>query len=149
MAKTDNQMALDRADITDLISRFGAHLDTMRIDDLAEVFTVDVVSQFPVGEALPGLERLQGHARRMLSQWARTQHVITNVITDVDGDSAQVRANLVATHVKEESEPDAHWDVGGFYDFTARRTADGWRFAKMTLNAIWTGGLPMPEFGLA
>jgi hypothetical protein len=135
-----NHAVLDRVEIADLASRFGAYLDTVRIEDLGDIFTADVISRFPTGEPERGLDLLQGHARAMLEQWWRTQHVITNVVCELHGDRAQVRANVIATHVRDPSEPAIHWTVGGHYDFEARRTADGWRFGSMVLNATWTNG---------
>jgi hypothetical protein len=138
---TDNTHAvIDRFEIADLASRFGAYLDTTRIDDLGDIFTADVITRFPVGEQERGLDLLQTHARTMLEQWWRTQHVITNVVCDLHGGRAQVRANVIATHVRDPAEPATYWAVGGHYDFEARRTADGWRFCSMVLNATWTTG---------
>lgn len=134
----------DRAAITDLVSRLGVYLDEQRIDDLGDLFTTDVIGQFPGGDEFQGLELLQAHAGANLPKWELKQHVITNVITELDGDEAEMRANLIATHVHVASKPASHWEIGATYDFAARRTDSGWLLTKVILKMVWTGGDESP-----
>jgi hypothetical protein len=78
--------------------------------------------------------------RRALGAFERTQHVLTNLVVAVEGDRATVRANLIAVHVHRAGEPGVHFDMGGWYRFAARRTADGWRLSHVRLTPVWTAG---------
>ncbi len=41
--------------------------------------------------------------------------MITNLLIDLDGDRAKVRANLIATFVHRADAPGAHFDIGERY----------------------------------
>ena len=79
------------------------------------------------------------YSTEQLSAWEQTQHVITNVVVDLDGDTdtASVRANLIATHVRAMAKPSPDWQVGAKYTFAATRTAAGWRLFKLVLEPLW------------
>ena len=124
----------DREAITDLISRLGAWLDDKRFDDTAPLFTDEVTVTTPGGQAR-GVERVAAQARR--NHEAVTQHVITNVLVDVDGDRATARANLIVTFVPDPGRPEVHRTHGERYRFEAARTAAGWRLAGVEVTPVW------------
>jgi hypothetical protein len=130
---------LDRGEIAELVSRYGAMADEKTFDDATAILTDDVVAEYPFGR-LVGIEQVAGSGRAALGRFERTQHVITNLLIDLDGDRASVRANLVSVHVPRADEPAVHFDFGGWYRFAARRTEHGWRLAGITLTAVWTAG---------
>src|SRR5439155_13924964 len=84
------QELVDRHEIADLISRYGAMADDKAFDDGRSCFTEDVVAEYPSGSAR-GVDVLAEYGRRALGAFERTQHVITNCLIDVDGDRATVR----------------------------------------------------------
>lgn len=68
------------------------------------------------------------------SGFESTQHIITNVRIDFDGNSATVESYLNATHVLD---PEGSIDLAnGTYTSTVVRTAQGWRIAKRDLRLI-------------
>ena len=134
---------LDKAEITDLVSRLGRILDERRFEDIRSIATEDVVADFPTHAAaaqLRGVEALTEHGRRSMGRFERTQHVTTNVMIDLDGDRARVRANLIATHVRAAGQPNVHYDAGEYYLFDAVRTPEGWRLCRINPNAVWYAG---------
>jgi ketosteroid isomerase-like protein len=118
----------DRQDITDLISRLGRWLDDKRFDDARTVLTEDVTVSTPGGQA-EGIERVVAQASR--NHQVPTQHLITNVLVDLDGDTATATANLLVTF----SEPFSQ--QGERYLFGAARTPDGWRLRRIEVTPIW------------
>ena len=120
----------DRREITDLVSRLGLWLDEGRFDEAPSILTEDVAVSTPGGQA-EGIERVIAQARRN-HQYAGLQHVISNVLVDLDGDTADVRANLVATFVGSAIE-----QHGERYRFEAVRTPDGWRLSRVEVKAVW------------
>jgi len=117
----------DRQDITDLISRLGRWLDDKRFDDARSVLTEDVTVRTPGGQA-EGLERVVAQASR--NHQVPTQHLITNVLVDVDGDAATATANLLVTFAGESQQ-------GERYAFGAARTVDGWRLSRVEVTPVW------------
>lgn len=121
----------DRQAITDLVSRLGLWLDEGRFDEASSILTDDVAVSTPGGQA-SGIERVIAQARRN-HQFEALQHVISNVLVDLDGDRADVRANLVATFVGSGVE-----QHGERYRFEAVRRPEGWRLARVEVEPVWT-----------
>lgn len=124
----------DRADITDLVHRLGACLDEHRFEDLRALLTDDVTASTPGGTA-HGIGAVIGQATRNHVGYDRLQHVITNLLVDLDGDRAAVRANLVAVRVRPATGDQA--TLGSVYRFQLRRTPRGWRFIQVKVEPVW------------
>ncbi|WP_331765275.1 nuclear transport factor 2 family protein (plasmid) [Streptomyces sp. NBC_01384] len=141
-ASDERLLALsDRADITGLIDRFALgldHVDPEWCDEewYRSLFTQDVRLDLPNGTH-HGIAGLPEFLRGPKLQWARTQHLTTNCVVDVQGDRATARANVQAVHVPHEDS--APLFVGGaHYDVRAERTAAGWRIPQLTVTVLWT-----------
>jgi hypothetical protein len=129
------QELTDRQAITDLVSRLGLWLDEKRFDAAPTIFTEDVTAQTPGGTS-SGIARVAEQARRNHAD-DRTQHVITNVLVDLDGDRAEVHANLIATFVPDAGAPGDRRTLGQRYGFDAVRTAGGWRLCAVRVQRVW------------
>jgi hypothetical protein len=121
----------DRLEITDLISRLGRWLDRVGDDAPERVLAPDVTVRTPGGEA-EGIDRVVAQAQRNHAVDA-TQHVITDVLVDLDGDRADVSANLTVTFVDGGSLR----TLGERYRFGAARTDAGWRLARIEVDKVW------------
>jgi hypothetical protein len=132
------QELTDRTAITDLVSRLGAWLDEMRFDDPQSLFTDDVTVATAGGQA-QGIDRVVAQARRN-HDVERLQHVITNVLIDLDGDRASVGANLTVTFVPRADDPASQFALGERYRFQAARTAQGWRLSRVEISPVWRSG---------
>jgi hypothetical protein len=124
---SDLQQLIDRQAITDLISRLGAWLDGETTLEQARAILAEDVAVRTAGGARQGIEAVAEQARRNHS--VPTQHVITNVLVDLEGDRATAGANLVVTF------PDR--SLGERYSFAAARERDGWRLTKVEIAKIW------------
>ncbi|WP_027004723.1 nuclear transport factor 2 family protein [Conexibacter woesei] len=124
----------DRAELTDLVSRLGRWLDDGATGDPAVLFADDVRVSTPGGDST-GVAAIVDQAQR--NHDAPTQHVIANVLADIDGDAAHVTANMVVTFADTETQLRR---TGGTYAFDATRTAAGWRFASITVRRVWREG---------
>ena len=121
----------DRREITDLVSRLGLWLDEGRFDEASTVLVDDVTVDTPGGHA-EGIDHVIAQARRN-HQHPHLQHVITNVLVDLDGDRAAVRANLVVTFADDAVTS----QQGERYRFDAVRTPDGWRLSRVEVVPVW------------
>ncbi|MFJ1974919.1 nuclear transport factor 2 family protein [Streptomyces sp. NPDC087903] len=144
----------DRAELAELIDRYVTLLDTQDehgFDDTwtRGVFTDDCRLEFPVGRA-SGLDGLAAFHLEKKSRFARTHHVAATYGIHLDGDTARLRAHLVASHVHHDDGPDpgGRFDIGGYSEGEAVRTPDGWRLRRWTFHLVWSAGAgprPGPE----
>ncbi|HMJ04603.1 MAG TPA: nuclear transport factor 2 family protein [Conexibacter sp.] len=137
----------DRAAIADLVSRLGLWLDEHRFDDAPLLFVEDVTVETP-GGSRRGIEAITAQARR--NHQVPTQHVISNVLIELDGDRADVGANLIVTFAGGLEQnavapglPAVSRALGERYLFEVVRTPRGWRFARIELRVRWTAGEPL------
>ncbi|MFD3567674.1 nuclear transport factor 2 family protein [Streptomyces sp. NPDC058671] len=127
---------------TDSGSGSGSGFDEMWA---ASLFTEDVELVFPVGSH-QGLAGADGFLRQIMERWSRTHHHGSLASVEPDGDRAAVSWSLIASHVHFGSpvppQPSAYFQIGGRFTGVARRTADGWRFARLRLRIVWSTGSP-------
>ena len=131
----------DHAEIERTVSSLGRCLDERDFDGLRDLFTPDASVETPGGTAT-GHDALVGQARRRHTAAAGIQHVITNLLVDLDGDTAQVRANLLVAFADAGPQDPAPFLLGEVYRFTFARTPDGWRITGMTSTPTWTLNRP-------
>ncbi|MCD9193518.1 nuclear transport factor 2 family protein [Streptomyces albireticuli] len=147
--RRDVRTLADHAALTTLLDRFAAGLDSTAPDRNDEtwyrsLFTEDVRLELPNGvhHGTAGLDGFLGAPKKA---WARTHHLVTNPVVTVDGDRATGRANAHATHVPHPAEDGTTGPLfvgGAHYDYTAVRTADGWRVDALTASVVWVEGAP-------
>jgi hypothetical protein len=145
---TQVRQLLDRTDITNLVHRLGVCLDEGRFDVMADLFVEEATASTPGGTA-QGRLALVAQAARNHQPEDRIQHVITNVLVDLDGDRATVRANLVVHFSAPAGEPalapPLRFTLGEVYRFEAVRTPPGWRLSRVETTPVWMSGTrPQP-----
>ncbi|MEC3919923.1 nuclear transport factor 2 family protein [Nocardia sp. CDC160] len=134
----------DKFEITELVSRLGRALDEGDWEELAELYTLDASARTPGGLAT-GREALVTQARRNHSPDRHIQHVISGVLITLDGDTARVRANLLAVFAWDPAQDPTlgsrpQLTLGEIYRFEAVRTPGGWRFSRVESSPVWSVG---------
>ncbi len=129
----ENLTLRDRADVADVLFRYGSSLDEKDWARLETCFTPGATGILAGGPQLEGYTAIEEAVRAALSVYDRTHHSISNCEVEVSGDTAHLRANLIATHLL----PDGNFVVGGVYREELVRTADGWRISHHVLDALW------------
>ena len=139
------QSLADRAELTDLVHRLTAALDEHRFDDLRALLIEDSTAQTPGGLA-QGREAVIAQATRNHQVYDRLQHLLSGVLVDLDGDRAEIRANLVGVFGNAPADQPAR-AIGAVYRFETVRTRDGWRIASVDVRLVWRQGeapIPVP-----
>ncbi|MEU9363429.1 nuclear transport factor 2 family protein [Streptomyces avermitilis] len=145
----------DRDVIGLLVSRFFRSLDQRHERPLDEEWvrafaTDDVRSETPVGST-EGAGPLLRHTTEALDRFARTQHLSSDLLIDVEPGASTATAswNALMTHVHLDSTlgdrgPDADplFTVGALYRAELLRTPAGWRFRRVGIDVLWTRGTP-------
>src|SRR6478736_1066963 len=97
---------IERTQITDLLIRYFAAVDDKCLDPeiVKATFTSDAKIIRPDGAEIVGQENiLDGHLKSF-ARFKATHHVITNVIVDINNDTATLRSNIIANHVWADNE---------------------------------------------
>jgi hypothetical protein len=144
------ELAADRVEIMELLSRYAQCVDESDWDGLDALFVEGAIIDFSnnggLRDAFPGIK---SYLRESLSIFAAIQHYQTNFAIDVDGDTATSRNYVFTQMVSIVDGADQLLADGGYYDSTFVRTADGWRIkayiASLTwLDGTWPEGVPRP-----
>jgi hypothetical protein len=133
--------AEDRRAVHDLVVGYFRGFDERRSDDafLKATFTADARWSFPRGD-VTGLDQIIERRDGTLASWKATLHSVSSVLIDLDGDSAELTATLLATHVHRDDDPGAPLQIGGRLTGDAVLGDDGWRLRRLELGLVWTAG---------
>ncbi|HLM64024.1 MAG TPA: nuclear transport factor 2 family protein [Acidimicrobiales bacterium] len=139
------QQLVDHSEITNLVYRLGLFLDDRRFDEMRSLLIEEATVRTPGGTA-EGREALIAQASRNHHPDEPTQHIITNVLVELDGDRAEVRANLVVNFAAPASDealpaPPRKYALGETYHFDVVRTSEGWRFSGVDARPVWISPL--------
>jgi ketosteroid isomerase-like protein len=137
----------DRQAISEVLIRYCRAVDRLDVELLASVYHPDAIDDHGgwVGDALTFVSRAK---RFMTKHFEATQHRLSNVTIELDGDIAHVESYVLATHVLADN----GIEVGGarYVDRFERREGE-WRIAYRTVVMDWyvTGDRGAPSAHLA
>lgn len=138
----------DRAEIHDVIVRYGWAIDTKDWALLDTCFTTDAYVDYssnPGGKEGP-YAQIRSWLEKMMSAFPVTQHLMSNVQITLDGDRASCRTMVTNPQGAATREGPLHFFfVGGRYDDEFVRTSDGWRIARRVETTLWFQGSLPPE----
>ncbi|MBF6255247.1 nuclear transport factor 2 family protein [Nocardia farcinica] len=121
----------DRAELSELVARHSVWVDE-GFADTDRLFTADVEVSSPRGEA-HGIAELDALVRKGHAVCARTLHTKGNLVIEIDGDTATVRAHDLAVFVIDDTTEAV---AAGIHHYRARRTAEGWRFDRLVVSPV-------------
>jgi ketosteroid isomerase-like protein len=133
------QRLVDIEDLRMLRLRYHDAVNENRPDDIAALFTEDGEVDFGYLGATTGRPKVARFFGKMGDVLESVVQFMHNHVIEVDGDEATGSAYLEA---KTVSKGVAH-RVAGRYRDTYRRTPEGWRFARMQFEPLFT--LPFEE----
>jgi hypothetical protein len=122
----------DRAELADLVARHSLWIDEARYDETDRLFTEDVAVTSPRGRA-NGIEALIGLVRAGHDTYRRTLHNKSNLIIEIDGETATVQAHDMAVFVIDDK---TEAIAAGLHRYRARRTENGWRFDQLVVTPV-------------
>lgn len=137
------QMLLDRAAVIDTVNRYATAIDTRDWALLRSCFTEDLEADFTsfgVREVAHGADGWVEAVRATIDGLDASQHVITNHVVDVDGDTATCVAYIQAEHFLANDRGDNFYTIGGYYTEDLVRTGDGWKIRKYAITVTWHRG---------
>jgi hypothetical protein len=141
--------AEDKLAVAETMYRYALGIDTRDFALYRSIFTPEVAIDFTSysggAAAVMTAEQWVHTVRPLFTGLAATQHSMTNPLTEVDGDRATCRMYMQAHHVYEPDDSASWFTIGGYYDDTLERSADGpagWLLTGVTLTVLWRRGDP-------
>jgi hypothetical protein len=142
------QELADRAEIHDVIVRYGWAIDTKDWSLLDTCFTADAevdYSSNPGGKKGP-YQQIRSWLEKMISAFPVTQHLMANIDVQLAGDTATCRTMVTNPQGAATREGPLHFFyVGARYDDQFVRTPDGWRIKLRVETTLWFEGTLPPE----
>ena len=139
----DVQTLIDRAEITDLLTRYARAVDRQDWDLYRSVFTPDAhIDYTAVGGIAGDVEKMVRFLTKAMGLFETIQHLVSNIEITIDGDEAKVTA-MVYNPLKLPDTP--VWATGGWYHHELVRTPDGWRSRSLYEESSWFHGIPAPD----
>jgi 3-phenylpropionate/cinnamic acid dioxygenase small subunit len=135
----DVQRLIDRQEIADLCVRYTFALDTKDWALFESCFT-DAPAFVHPGGRLEGFEAILARSRGALESLDSSQHLLGNVVAEVDGDTARATSYFQAQHVRIGTPGGETYIVAGSYTDTLARTPAGWKIAERVQVYLWRDG---------
>ena len=131
MAAMSLQQIADRIEIDDLLTRYATALDAKDWDLWSSCFTADAAIDYSGAGGIKGsLPEVRRWLAEVMASFPMTQHLVTNRVVDVDGDTATCRSALFnPMGMRDEGGMIVFFD-GGYYRDRLVRTGEGWRIAE-------------------
>lgn len=133
----------DRQEIESLLYRYARSVDTGDWDGYREVFTEDAVLDYSSAGYPPGSrDELAATFSAGMRTLTMTQHYITNIQIDLDGDHAEVTAMFL--NPMQFPGMESLSVCGGYYHHRVVRTPNGWRSTHLVEENAWFVNRPNP-----
>lgn len=123
----------DRAEIAQLVARYGPAVDDHAFDDLAQLYTRDAVFD-SVGGRIEGRDAVIDYYRERGAAYGASYHYPHSVEIHLDGpDDAR---GVVCAHAELAVDGETHWVAVRYHD-TYRRDEGHWRFHERFVKLLY------------
>lgn len=134
----------DKYAITELLYRYATAVDTKDWNKMTSVFTEDAHLDYSSVGYPPGpRDEVLAQLQNALDRLPMSQHFVTNIEIDLDGDRATVRAMFYNPMRLPGMEALTY--CGGNYHHEVVRTPDGWKSCRLTEESLWFSNHPDPS----
>jgi 3-phenylpropionate/cinnamic acid dioxygenase small subunit len=126
------QEIADRFEIDDLLTRYATALDTQDWDLYATCFTPDASIDYSSSGGIKGkLPEVKAWLAQIMPTFPMTQHLVTNRVIAVQGDTATCRSYLFnPMGLPDDANRLLLFFEGGYYNDKLVRTPEGWRICE-------------------
>jgi hypothetical protein len=133
-----------RAEISDVVNRYATGIDRRDWPLYRSIFADEVDFDFTSwsgGEPRRlAADVWVANVRDGLSGFDATQHISSNHVHAIEGDTATCVSYMVALHHLVEGEQRSMQGLGGYYTNVLRRGAEGWKIHACALAVTWEMG---------
>jgi len=124
----------DEAAIARVLLRYATGVDRRDWDAFRTCFTDDVVAEYEGIGTWQSAQEITEFMQQAHAGAGRTMHQVTNLVVDVDGDTATARCYVQALVMGRDGRSGVQGF--GYYDDELVRTPDGWRVARRRFTPV-------------
>ena len=137
----DLQEVADRLEIQEVLTRYAWGVDSKQFHLWRDVFTADAVLDFSaVGYPAASRDEVIERFGAAMAHVPMTQHFVSNIDYQFDGDAATVRAMFYNPMLLPGLTDYSY--CGGYYHHRFVRTPDGWRSVHLVEENVWFANRP-------
>ena len=92
------------------------------------------------GGRVDGIDGIVDRARGALDALDASQHLLGNIVVEVDGDTAQSVCYFQAQHLRAGALGGDTYIIAGSYTDRLVRTPQGWRISERVQDYLWRDG---------
>ena len=138
---------INKAEITSAVNSYFRALDEKDFDAqrFATIFTTEAKVTRPDGSSLTGPKEISSSHQHSFARFESSQHFLTGHEIAIEGNTASVRANLIAMHMWQGSHTNANkadnfFIAGGVIDANLVRANGQWRVSQVSNTVLWRAG---------
>lgn len=126
----------DRTDISDVLYRYSASVDSFDTAGVRSVLADDIWAQYGNGDPVVGGDALANWIAEATATIIWQHHLLNVYHVDIDGDQASALSYLTSYQVFKEN-PDAAIILVARYHDELRRTPAGWKISRRVMELLW------------
>lgn len=124
---------IDRCELEDLVMTYGYSVDLrdwkLHRSLFLETYQDGSSGTFRSASSDRRIERLES----FFESFEGTQHLSVPLFIKIDGDDAFIITTLNTRHFHSDGSPDKNTLLTGQYEFSCKRTSDGWKISAINL----------------
>lgn len=139
------QQISDRLEIQDVLTRYCYAVDDRNWDAYRQLFTPDAVLDDTVtGGIKSGVEEHITYMKKALSKVVISQHAISTILVELNGNEANVRAHCACPMVLDTGQSDKRVMFQGLWYRESLVRADGaWKIRSLMEEGYWKHNAPV------
>ena len=137
---------MNRQDFVEITQRryeYAMGIDSCNFDLLRSVFCDEIFMDFEDYSGKPAAklsaEEWVESCKPLFIGLKATQHIMTNPIVEVEGNTASCQMHMQALHFFEENEQ-KEFSIGGYYQDKLVYSKEKWLISAVTLKIFWARG---------
>ncbi len=130
------QALQDRNDISDVLYRYSASVDSFDTEGVRSALADDIWAQYGNSDPVVGGDALANWIADATATIIWQHHLLNVYQVKIDGDQATALSYLTSYQVFKEN-PDAAVILVARYHDELRRTPAGWRVSKRIMELLW------------
>jgi uncharacterized protein (TIGR02246 family) len=131
----------DREQIQQLMANYADSIDEKDYERIAGCFAIDATATYKGHSVnMQGRSEIKEHMIEALSKLDQTQHMFTNFLIDVQGDTARLKCDVLAQHVQRGAAGGDKYLAGGKYKIDLKRIDGDWKIIRVNAGSVWREG---------